>query len=146
LQNTGVYEPYIHGIPQFHEIWSFPTSFYPFFYLYNLAVSLTIGLLWYWAAKRVNTEEKPWWQHLWMQRTAYLFMALFSLVMMGAAIQFLSDITGLTAWGRTHDLFILNDVTGPGVMANVVAIIFFIGLCMLFMYKSFTIADEEIPI
>ncbi|MFW9869897.1 MAG: acyltransferase family protein [Candidatus Thorarchaeota archaeon] len=146
LANTGVPEPYAHVIPQFHEIWSFPISFYAAFYLLNLVVAGTLGYLWFWAEKRVNTVERPWWKHFWMQRTAYLFMAIFSLILMGASIQFISDISGLTEWGRTHDLFIFNDVTGPPVMANVIAIIFFIGLCMLFMYKSFTIADEEIPV
>ncbi|MFX1482334.1 MAG: acyltransferase family protein [Promethearchaeota archaeon] len=133
-------------IPDFAAIYGWTSGvFYIPFYIMNLSFCFGGGLLWYYAEKRANKEDRPWWKHTWMQRTAYLFMALFSLVLMGASIEFISDITGLTAWGRTHTVFILNYVTGPGIMACVCAIIFFIGLSMLFLYRSFTIA-EEIPI
>jgi len=61
-------------------------------------------------------------------------------------IQFVSDVSGLTAWSQQHGpYFVLNEFTGPIVMANFIFILFFIGLSMLFIFKAFA-ASEEIPI
>ncbi len=115
LEITGVFEPYFHDIPQFHEIWSFPTWFYIIFYLCNLVVSFTGGYLWYWAENRAGTVDKPWWKYIWLQRMSFIFMSVCSLVLM---FQFLSHF---------------------------VAVLFFIGLSMFFIYKSFSISDDELP-
>jgi hypothetical protein len=117
------------------------------YYLINLSITFVGGMLWYEAERRAERRGTPWWQHLWLKRFLLLSAALFSLLLMGGAIQFISDISGLTEWARVHGpYFILNEVTGPGVMANLIAILFFIGLSMYLLYMSFTISDDEIPI
>ncbi|RDE13199.1 MAG: hypothetical protein C4K48_08985 [Candidatus Thorarchaeota archaeon] len=140
---------YYHIIPDFATIldWSTPLLYVPF-YLMNLTVSLAGGLAWYEAEKRASTKGRPWWQHAWFRRIYYLFGAVMSLVLMGAAIEFISDITGLTEWSRTHGgNFILNEITGPGMMASLLAILFFIGFCMVLMYRAFTLHDDsEVPV
>ena len=140
---------YYHMIPDFATILSWSTPLlYLAFYLTNLTVSLAGGLAWYEAEKRASARGKPWWQHVWFKRTYHLFGAVMSLVMMGVAIEFISDITGLTEWSQTHGPdFILNEITGPGVMITLLAILFFIGLCMVLMYRAFTLnGDSEIPV
>jgi hypothetical protein len=146
LTNTGVYEPYHHEIPLFHEIWGFPIWFYVFFYLFNLEISLIGGYLWYWAENRVNSVDKPWWKHLWIQRFASLFMAVFSILLMLFSLQLIGELTGLFEYGRTHDIFLLNRVTAPGFVLSFIAVVFFIGLCMFFIYRSFSISDDEFPL
>jgi peptidoglycan/LPS O-acetylase OafA/YrhL len=139
---------YYHEIPVFQEIygWSTPLLYIPF-YLMNLAIALAGGLLWYEAEKRAGAKGKPWWQHIWFRRTYHLFGALLSLVSMATLIEFVNDITGLTEWGRTHGPYIvLNEVTGPVVMLDFIVILLCIGVCMLLMYRSFTIDDGEIPV
>jgi hypothetical protein len=140
---------YYHVIPEFAAIlgWSTPLLYVPF-YLMNLAVSLAGGLAWYEAEKRASARGKPWWHHVWFRRTYHLFGAVVSLVMMGPAIEFISDITGLSEWSQTHGPYIiLNEATGPGIIASILLILFFIGLCMVLMYRAFTLdADSEIPV
>ncbi len=139
---------YHYEIPEFAAIFGWPTLLlYIPFYLMNLAISFGGGLLWYHVEKRAGSRGKPWWQHIWFRRTYFLFGALMSLVMMGVVIEFVSDITGLTEWSRTHGpYFILNEITGPAVMINFIVILLSIGLCMALMYKAFTMDDEsEIP-
>ena len=94
----------------------------------------------------MTNEHKPWYRSVWLQRLVYLCGALLSLPAMGIVIQFVSDVTGLTEWSRNHGpYFILNQVTGPGVMANFIVILVFIALCMFFIFKAFAVS-EEIPI
>lgn len=94
----------------------------------------------------MNTLAKPWYKHVWAQRLVYIAGALLSLPAMTVVIQLVSDWSGLTAWSRVHGpYFILNEVTGPGVMMDFIIILFFIGLCMAFIFKAFSIT-EEMPI
>lgn len=94
----------------------------------------------------MTTSAKPWYKGHWVVRLIYLSGALLSLPAMGLVIQFVSDITGLTAWSETHGpYFVLNEYTGPGVMANFLVILLFIGLCMTFIFKAFSVT-EEMPI
>ena len=94
----------------------------------------------------VTANEKPWYKKVWILRIVYICGALLSLPAMGVVIQFVSDITGLTEWSVHHGpYFILNSQTGPGVMANFIVILVFIGICMLFIFKAFSVT-EEIPI
>ena len=94
----------------------------------------------------MTSKQKPWYRNVWILRTVYLSGALLSLPAMGIVIQFVSDITGLTEWSAHHGpYFILNEVTGPGVMANFIVILVFIGICMLFIFKAFSIS-EELPL
>ena len=140
---------YYQEIPEFAAIFGWLTPFlYIPFYLTNLIISFAGGLAWYEAEKRASRSGKPWWQHIWFKRTYYLFGALMSLVMMGGLIQFVSDITGLTEWSRNQGpYFILNETTGPAVMANFIVILVCIGFCMVLMYKAFTMDDgSEIPL
>jgi hypothetical protein len=82
----------------------------------------------------------------WIRRLIYLAGALLSLPAMGYVIQFVSDITGLTSWSTSHGpYFILNEYTGPGVMANFLVILLFIGICMTFIFNAFSVT-EELPI
>jgi hypothetical protein len=94
----------------------------------------------------MTAPTRPRHQSHWIRRILYLAGALLSLPAMGYVIQIVSDVTGLTAWSRVHGpYFILNEVTGPGVMVNFIVIIFFIGLCMTFIFKAFSVT-EELPI
>lgn len=140
---------YYHEIPEFAIIfdWSTPLLYIPF-YLINLSISFIGGLLWYHAEKQAGAGGRPWWQHLWFKRTYCLIGALMSLVLMGAIIQFVSDITGLTEWSRANGpYFILNEITGPVFMMNFIIIILSIGLCMALIFKAFMMYDEnEIPV
>ncbi|MBN2229184.1 MAG: acyltransferase family protein [Candidatus Thorarchaeota archaeon] len=138
---------YYHEIPNFAIEFGFPNVLYYIpFYLLNLTVSFTGGILWYEAEKRVGLKGKPWYKHVWTKRVVCLFGSVMSMIVMMASIEIVSFLTGLTQWGINQPYFILNDVTGPGVMINIMIIIFFIGLCMAFIYKAFTIDDDEIPI
>ena len=140
---------YYHEIPEFAVIFGWPTPLlYIPFYLMSLTISFAGGLLWYHAEKRAGARGKPWWQHIWFRRTYYFFGALMSLVMMGVVIEFVSDITGLTEWGRTHGPYIiLNEFTGSAFMANFIAILLSIGLCITLIYKAFTMDDDsEFPV
>ena len=93
----------------------------------------------------LTKTTKPWYKGHWIPRVIYLAGALLSLPAMGYVIQFVSDITGLTAWGRSHPYFILNEYTGPAVMANFLVILLFIAICMTFIFKAFSVT-EEMPI
>jgi len=67
--------------------------------------------------------------------------------LMGVSLEVIAEYMGLNEWARQHgDVFILNEFTGPGVMASFLVIILFIGLCMICMYKAFTFDDDEIPL
>jgi hypothetical protein len=71
-----------------------------------------------------------------------------SITMMEVLIGFVGDISGLTEWSRIHGpYFILNEYTGPRVMASFIVIIVCNGLCMALLYKAFIMDDgSEIPI
>ncbi|TFH09729.1 MAG: acyltransferase [Candidatus Thorarchaeota archaeon] len=137
-----------HQIPVFPIVLGWPSDLYYIpFYLMNLTICFAGGLLWYKAEKRAAKRGKPWYQHAWMIRTALLFGALMSIVMMGVSLELIAEYMGLNYWAEHHGpLFVLNEITGPGVMATVLAIIFFIGLCMTCLYKAFTMDDDEIPL
>ena len=87
--------------------------------------------------------EKPFWQKTWVKRAAYLTGSLLSFVMMGASIQIISELSGLSQWNEQHGpYFILNEFTGPPVMASFVAIIFFMGLSIAFIMNAFSTTQE----
>ncbi len=144
--NTSHEATYYHEIPEFAAIfgWSTPLYYIPF-YLVNLTISLTGGLIWYEGERRANARGKPWWQHVWMKRAYYLFGAFLSIILMGSLIGIVSELSGLNAWQRAHGpYFILNEYTGPGFMANFIIILLCIGITMILMYKAFTMDDESI--
>jgi hypothetical protein len=94
----------------------------------------------------MTANEKPWYRNHWIVRILYLAGALLSLPAMGTVIEIVSNLTGLTAWREIHGpYFILNEYTGPGVMANFIVILVFIGICMAFILKAFSVS-EEIPL
>lgn len=135
---------YYHEIPDFAAIlgWTTPLLYIPFYFM-NLTISFVGGLLWYHAEKRASAKGKSWWQHVWFRRASYIFGAIVSISMMGVIIEFVSDITGLTEWSRTHGpYFIFNEITGPAFIMNFIVIIISIGLCMALIYKAFT-TDEN---
>ncbi len=94
----------------------------------------------------MSTNEKPLYQHVWIKRLIYIFLAIMCYPAMTFTIQFVSDISGLTSWSQQHGpYFVLNEITGPIVMANFIFILFYIGLSMAFIFKAFS-ASDEIPI
>ncbi len=135
-------------IPVFPVVLGWPSDLYYIpFYLMNLTISFAGGLLWYKAEKKATKKGKPWYQHIWMKRTVLLFSAVMSIMLMGVSLEVIAEYMGLNEWARQHgDVFILNEFTGPGVMASFLVIILFIGLCMICMYKAFTFDDDEIPL
>jgi hypothetical protein len=88
-----------------------------------------------------SKEEKPIWQYTWVKRAAYLTGSLLSFLMMGLTIQVISEVTGLSAY-TDGPYFILNDFTGPPVMASFLAIIFCMGLSIAFIMKAFSTTQE----
>jgi hypothetical protein len=62
---------------------------------------------------------------------------------MGVALQLISEFTGLATWSRAHGpYFVLNEYTGPPVMASFLAIILFMGFSLWFVFKAFSTTDE----
>ena len=113
------------------------------------------------AKKRVTTSTRNWnkdlkhevmtsrrkvkvplWKNAWFKRAGYLFGSGFSFVFMGIVIQIISDVSGLGAWSENRAYFVLNDFTGPPVMASFVAIMFFVGLSLAFIFKAFNTTQE----
>jgi hypothetical protein len=91
----------------------------------------------------MTANKKPWYRNHWIVRVLYLVGALLSLPAMGTVIEIVSNLTGLTAWRENHGpYFILNEYTGPGVMANFIVILVFIGICMAFILKAFSVSEE----
>ncbi|MHA1925273.1 MAG: acyltransferase family protein [Candidatus Thorarchaeota archaeon] len=106
------------------------------FYLVNLTVTFIGGLAWYTMEHRRPNI---------MIRGVWLSGALFSMLGMGAAIEIVSTLTGLKDyWERP--LFVLNSRTGPGVMANFITILFFLGLTTFFLWRGLEAGEDEIPI
>lgn len=106
------------------------------FYLVNLVATFIGGLVWYTLERRRPT---------WIARMVWLSLALFSMLAMAGAIEVVSTLTGLKDyWDR--GIFVLNEDTGPGVMANFVTILFFLGLTTAFIWRAFETGDDEIPI
>jgi hypothetical protein len=87
--------------------------------------------------------KQTWRNRAWMKRIIYLSGALFSFVLMGLSIQIISEVTGLSRWSEVHGpYFILNEVTGPPVMASFLAIIAFISLSLVLIFKAFSTSEE----
>ncbi len=90
-----------------------------------------------------SKDPTPLWQHAWIKRVAYLTGSALSFVLMGATIQFISDYSGLTQWSQQQGpYFVLNEFTGPPVMASFLAIIFFMGLSLALIMKAFSTTQE----
>ncbi|MFX1484097.1 MAG: hypothetical protein ACFFCP_13030 [Promethearchaeota archaeon] len=87
-------------------------------------------------------KRVPWFKHVWFKRVAYLFGSAISFLFMGMVIQVISDFSGLSAYGRSHTYFILNDITGPPIMASFITIIFFTGLSLALIFKAFSTTQE----
>lgn len=93
--------------------------------------------------KSFSGSQKPHWGTTWIKRLVYLSCSLLSFILMGVILQFISDVSGLSRWSQIHGpFFILNEVTGPPVMASIFVIIGFIGLSLAFIFKAFSTADE----
>jgi hypothetical protein len=106
------------------------------FYLVNLAVTFIGGLAWYTMEHRSPKT---------VLRGVYFSAALFSLLGMGAGIEIVSTLTGIMDyWER--GIFVLNHRTGPGVLANLITILFFLGLTTFFIWRGFEAGREEIPV
>jgi len=90
-----------------------------------------------------SKEPKPLWQNAWIKRAVYLTGSALSFVVMGSTIQFISDFSGLTQWSQQQGpYFVLNEFTGPPVMASFLAIIFFMGLSLALIMKAFSTTQE----
>ena len=88
-----------------------------------------------------SKEDQPMWQHTWVKRAVYLTGSLLSFVMMGVTIQIISEVSGLSTY-IDGPYFVLNDFTGPPVMASFLAIIFCMGLSIAFIMKAFSTTQE----
>jgi hypothetical protein len=87
--------------------------------------------------------KRVWWKGSGIKRVAYLSASLFSFILMGLSLQFISDITGLTHWSEVHGpYFILNEVTGPPVMISFLFIIGFISVSLVLIFKAFSTTDD----
>ncbi len=119
-------------IPNFALELGWPSDlFYIPFYLINLIICFTGGLLWYGAEKWSTAKGKPWWKSHLMKRTGFLFGSLVSIVLIDVSIDIVGEAIGF------------NDIAGLGAIASILAIIFFIGLSMVLMYKAFTMDETD---
>lgn len=90
----------------------------------------------------IPRREVPWWKSTWFRRSFYICCSLLSVVLMGLSIQIISELTGLSDWSSEHGpYYVLNEITGPPVMASFLAIIFFMGLAIGLIFKAFTESD-----
>lgn len=132
---TSEYASIHHEIPDFAVAYSWSTELiYIPFYLMNLAICICGGLAWYEAEKRASVGEQPWWQHIWMKRMGFLFGAIMSIALMIVSLKIINEVMGI------------NQFTSLGVMVNLLAILFFVGFCMVLICKAFTLDDDDIPI
>ncbi len=92
----------------------------------------------------MSNESKPWYKHVWIIRIVYIALALLCYPAMSFTIQLVSNVSGLEQFNY-GPYFILNEFTGPIVMANFIFILFYIALSMVFIFKAFSI-HEELPI
>ncbi|MGY5872185.1 MAG: acyltransferase family protein [Candidatus Thorarchaeota archaeon] len=137
-----------HFIPDFAAILGWPTELiYIPFYLINLTICFAGGLLWYRTENKAAKNGKPWWQHGWMKRTAFLFGAIVSIFMLGVSLTLIAEFMSFNEWTRQPgSLFALDEITGLGFMASFIVILFWIGLCMMFIFKAFPMGDDDIPL
>jgi len=116
------------------------------FYLFNVVITFAGGILWYEAENAAYKRGKPFWRHNYARRAVYGTGAFMSIAVLGMVIEIVSELTGLAEWQRTHGpFFVLNQWTGPGVVANIIVIIIMLGVCLFFIYKAFMSMDDEIP-
>ena len=125
-----------HQIPNFALEMGWPSYlFYIPFYLINLTICFTGGLLWYGAEKWSTAKGKPWWKSSLMKRGGLLFGSIISIVLVDESVRFIGAAIGF------------NEITDPGAIASILAIIFFVILSVSLMYKAFTMGDDDaIPI
>lgn len=87
----------------------------------------------------------PWYKSAWPKRVAYLLGAGCSFILMTISIEVISHISGLSQWSEAHGpFFILNEITGPPIMASFLAIILFMGFAIALIFKAFS-TTQEIP-
>jgi len=66
-----------------------------------------------------------------MKKAGFLVGSLMSIVLIDESIKFISEVIGF------------NEIIGLGAIAAILAIIFFIGLSMVLMYKAFTMGETN---
>jgi hypothetical protein len=87
--------------------------------------------------------KKPFWQNAWIKRVVYLAGSGLSFVAMGVVLQIISEVSGLSQWSEQHGpYFILNDYTGPPVMASFLTVLVFMGLSIAFIMRAFSTTQE----
>jgi hypothetical protein len=97
-------------------------------------------------AQDLSGGEVKWYKSPWPKRAFFILMAGFSYILMGVAIEVISHVSGLSEWSTSHGpFFILNDFTGPPIMASFLAIIFFMSLSLYFILKAFS-TTQELPL
>jgi hypothetical protein len=91
----------------------------------------------------ISKVKTPWWKGVAIKRLGLVGAAAFSYVLMGFTIQLISDATGLSRWSEFNvPFFVINEDTGPGIMASFIAIIFFIGVSLYLIFKAFSISED----
>ena len=82
--------------------------------------------------------------NVWIKRIGYIIAAVLSFVAMGVVLEIITIY--MEAQRYSFIVFVLNEYTGPIVMASFVVILFFIGLSMFFIYRAFSTFEDEIPV
>ena len=84
-------------------------------------------------------------KHIWIKRLAYFAGFLLSFVGMAIVLDIIAVLSSFSRW--QYDAFVLNSFTGPIFLWSFVSILFFVGLSMYFLFKVFSIMQEdEFPI
>ncbi|TFG27247.1 hypothetical protein EU528_13185 [Candidatus Thorarchaeota archaeon] len=82
---------------------------------------------------------------IWIKRLAYFAGFVLSYVGMAVCINIIAVLSDFTRW--QSDIPTFNPFTGLIFMESFVVILFFTGLSMYFLFKSFTIlSEDEIPV
>ncbi|MFW9957127.1 MAG: hypothetical protein ACFFCT_03560 [Candidatus Odinarchaeota archaeon] len=90
-------------------------------------------------------EKKTMKRRIWLIRGAYFSGFLLSYVGMAITLNIIAVLSDFTRW--QYDIPAFNPFTGTIFMGSFVAILFFIGLSMLFLFRAFTTMDEgELPV
>ncbi|MFW9793627.1 MAG: hypothetical protein ACFFEE_04965, partial [Candidatus Thorarchaeota archaeon] len=86
-------------------------------------------------------EPRPEKRRIWIKRFAYFAGLPLSIFGMVVTLNIVAVLSNFESWQNEYS--VLNSLTGPIFMASFIVILFFVGLSMYFVFKAFTIIQED---
>lgn len=86
-----------------------------------------------------ETRQKN--KRVWIKRIVYFAGFPLSLLGMAVTLNIVAVLSNFTNW--QNEFTVLNSLTGPIFIASFLVILFFVGLSMYFLFKTFTIMQED---